>query len=54
MKADLKRMQEEHPGEEFPDDVAERWDRTNKTIDEYKKRMRACPPRRAHGGVEAH
>ena len=28
MKSDLKRMQEEHPGEQFPEDVAERWDRT--------------------------
>ena len=39
MVKDLERMQEEHPDQEFPDDVAERWDRTNKTIEDYKKRI---------------
>ena len=36
---DVERMQEEHPDQEFPADVAERWDRTNRTIEEYKKRI---------------
>ena len=36
---EIKRMQEEYPDKQFPDDVAERWDRTNKTIKEYDKRI---------------
>src|SRR6185295_5849789 len=39
MLKDIERMQEEHPDKQFPDDIADRWDRTNKTIDEYKTRI---------------
>ena len=39
MVKDIERMQEEYPDKQFPEDIADRWDRTNKTIDEYKKRI---------------
>ena len=36
---EIERMQEEYPDKEFPDHVAETWDRNNKQIDEYKAKL---------------
>jgi HK97 family phage major capsid protein len=35
----IKEMQQEHDGQEFPDDVLERWNRLNSTADDYRKKI---------------
>src|SRR5262249_25021814 len=36
---DLERMQADHPDQQFPDEIAGRWDRTNRTVEELKKSL---------------
>lgn len=39
LEEDISRMQEEHPDEEFPPEVASKWDWTNRKYEETKKHL---------------
>ena len=39
LKRDVTKLDEEYPDGKFPPEVADRWDRLNKTIDEYDERL---------------
>ena len=50
---DIERMQEEHPDSQFPEHIAESWDRANKNARRAEEADRAGTAQRADGGAAA-